>query len=185
MIFFLTPFIFVSTVNFVISIVKHQSMLLLMLSIIMLLPLFYSFMVPLFVYNNGKNILDKVYNVLYYYLGIVCFYTIGPIINMMIYIYTLSHIDDLNWNNININGLKTVKNNRGTEFSHKWRCFRWIINCSCSCSPSDEENGVSPDTRGPTPIDNLSNSIEFGEIWDSTDIHKKKIYSFILDESQI
>ena len=110
LVFNINIFIFVSTVQFIMAIIMHPSMLMLYLSIIIIIPLMYSLMIPLIVYNDGKCLVSKIKNVVYYYLGVINYYSTGYILNILIYIYTFYYLDDLNWNAQIINTHKSIDN---------------------------------------------------------------------------
>ena len=128
-IFSLTIFICVATVDFIISIINHPTWLMLALSSIMFLPIIYSLLVPICVYNDGTSKKDKLFNIGYYYLGFVIYYTLGTVLNIISYFYTLYYLDDLNWNkkkiSDNIDNLSVVdrnginQNNKGIRFNIK------------------------------------------------------------------
>jgi chitin synthase len=98
LIFCLTIFIFVTTVDFLIAIITRPTYLMLFLSLIMFLPIIYSLLIPICVYNNGITTRNKIFNIFYYYLGFILYYSIGTILNIFCYFYTLYYLDDLNWN---------------------------------------------------------------------------------------
>lgn len=102
-IFNVNIFVFVTTVEFIIAIVNSRDMLMLYLATIMLLPLSYSILTPLLIYNDGLTKVDKLKNCVYYYLGLLNYYSTGFILNLMIYFYTFYYLDDLNWNAKRIN----------------------------------------------------------------------------------
>jgi hypothetical protein len=81
-----------------IAIVTNHNILMLELASIIIIPLLYSLSIPFLVYNDGKNITSKMQNVVYYYLGFINYYTMGFILNLCMYCYTLFYLDDLNWN---------------------------------------------------------------------------------------
>ena len=106
-IFSLTIFIFISTIIFIISIVKYPTILMLQLSTIMILPALYSLMIPFAIYNEGTTMSKKLYNIIYYYSGFILYNSIGSLLNIIVYLYTLYYLDDLNWNSKKINSLDT------------------------------------------------------------------------------
>jgi hypothetical protein len=97
-IFNVNIFVFIATIEFMIAIVTNHNILMLELASIIIIPLLYSLSIPFLVYNDGKNITSKMQNVVYYYLGFINYYTMGFILNLCMYCYTLFYLDDLNWN---------------------------------------------------------------------------------------
>lgn len=109
--FCLTPFIFIASVHFIITIFTSPSLLLLYLSIMMMIPFIYSLSIPIVIYNNGYNIGEKLKNLLYYYIGMFFYYGLGYLLILQIYFYSLKYIDDLNWNNKKIaNNINNINN---------------------------------------------------------------------------
>ena len=49
----------------------------------------------------------KLYNIIYYYSGFILYNSIGSLLNIIVYLYTLYYLDDLNWNSKKINSLDT------------------------------------------------------------------------------
>uniref|UniRef100_A0A6C0HMB4 Chitin synthase n=1 Tax=viral metagenome TaxID=1070528 RepID=A0A6C0HMB4_9ZZZZ len=98
--FALTPFIFVATIEFIIALVglilnessASSALLMLYLSIIMLIPITYATVVIPFL--RGFS----VWGAVYYMSCIFVYYICGSIINLSVYIYTFTYLDDLNWN---------------------------------------------------------------------------------------
>ena len=126
MIFTLTIFVFIATIEFIINLVNNPSYLMLILASIMILPAIYSLCIPIFIYNDGirkhnkmtkmnivNNTIKKTYlnNILYYYLGFIIYYVFGSILSIIIYFYTFYYLDDLNWNNKLINNNNNNNNN--------------------------------------------------------------------------
>ena len=124
-IFTLTIFVFIATIEFIINLINNPSYLMLILASIMILPAIYSLCIPLFIYNDGiskNNIMHKIHiinntikktylnNILYYYLGFLIYYVFGSILSLVIYFYTFYYLDDLNWNNKLINNKNSNSN---------------------------------------------------------------------------
>ena len=101
-IFSINIFVFVATIEFIMAVIYGPTLLMLLLSIIMILPLLYSLSIPLLIYNDGITRIEKTYNILYYYLGVLNYYTMGFIYSLLVYCYTLYYLDDFNWNRISI-----------------------------------------------------------------------------------
>lgn len=106
-IYAVSPFVFVATVEFIIAIVYRASFLMLYLSIIMIIPLLYSLSIPLIKYKTNdtlkKSTITATRDALYYYICMMVYIIYGSILNLCVYIYTFWHLDDLNWNMIKLN----------------------------------------------------------------------------------
>jgi chitin synthase len=104
-----TPFIFISTIFFIRSIILNSSLLMLYLSILILIPVFLSLTLPIIIkpmiFRKG----------IYYYISYIFYLSIGTIINLIIYLYAILNMDVIKWgktrsinnnnNNINENNL--------------------------------------------------------------------------------
>ena len=172
-IFSLTIFIFIATILFFFAIVNHPSILMLQLSVIMLIPALYSLLIPLFIYNDGITLSKKLFNIMYYYIGFILYNTIGSILNIIIFGYSLYYLDDLNWNskkiqnsdtnnnleeknNINfinifknIDIIKQKKTYKGFDIKKKIKCFKTakcIISCGCKYVIEDD-NEINNDAK--------------------------------------
>ena len=84
-------FIFIATIEFIISVVSRPSWLMLILSSIMIIPFTYNAVIPFTSYTNVDSILV-------YYLSMMMYYVIGPLLSIMVYFYTLLKMDDFWWN---------------------------------------------------------------------------------------
>lgn len=88
----LIPFIFIATVIFIKSIITNPTMLMLYLSIIILIPLFYSFLIiPIFIRPLSFR------NAMYYYISYIFFISVSSIVNIIIYIYSIASMDVIKW----------------------------------------------------------------------------------------
>ena len=124
-IFSLTIFVFVATIDFIITIVKLPTYLMLQLASIMILPALYLLFIPIFIYNDNKanananNYKKKyLYNILYYYLGFIIYYSFGSLLSLAVYIYTFYYLDDLNWNKFSMDELDNNPNKRNTPVGY-------------------------------------------------------------------
>jgi chitin synthase len=88
----LSPFIFIATVVFIKNIIINPSILMLYLSLIIFIPITYHLLTPFTKYRNNIN------KTLYYYLSYIFYLAFGPIINIILHIYTVLKLDDFNWN---------------------------------------------------------------------------------------
>ena len=86
--FCLTPFIFIATIYFIIAIARHSSLLMLYLSIMLFIPIFYSLIIPI-------NI--KPQPLLYYYISYLTFYIFSSIVNLATYTYSIIYMDTITW----------------------------------------------------------------------------------------
>ncbi len=119
----------------------------------MIIPLLYTFSIPLFIYKNykknnffknknkNKYILNNTqsnknnennkyktnehqhtmsFTLFYYYIGFILYFTVGALLNIIIYFYTLYNIDDLNWNSklINQNNTHNINHINDTHNTH-------------------------------------------------------------------
>ena len=96
--FCLAIFVYIATIIFLIAIINSPTYLMLYLSIIMLLPILYSLYIPIGIYNDGMNNKNYYFNMIYYWIGFILFYTLGPFISLIVNIYTFYNLDNLNWN---------------------------------------------------------------------------------------
>lgn len=85
------PFIFVATIWFFKALATHPTMLMLYLSIIMLIPLTYIVLIPIFV--RPLNFREA----LYFYGGMLLFLSAGTLVNLATYFYSLSYMDEISW----------------------------------------------------------------------------------------
>ena len=100
------------------SIINEPTFLMLEIATIMLLPILYALLIPFFIYNPGSFS-----NIIYYYVGIIIYYTFGSLLNLSVYFYTLYYLDDLNWNrqiisndiSNNVNSISSSNNNTGSD----------------------------------------------------------------------
>lgn len=165
-IFNVNIFVFVTTVEFIIAIVNSRDMLMLYLATIMLLPLSYSILTPLLIYNDGLTKVDKLKNIVYYYLGLINYYSTGFILNLMIYFYTFYYLDDLNWN------AKRINTREHTEFKGEWKEV-----CDMEVEESTEEIGEELNDELPEELNE-----ELHEELNEESIDENKIENSIFKE---
>ena len=204
MIFILTLFVFIATIIFIISIVNYPSYLILILASIMILPAIYSLCIPIFVYDANANananasrlinktylgvkIHSKLYNIFYYYIGFIIYNTLGVILSLSVYLYTLYYLDDLNWNNKKINCAEGESGSSGSdrsrasslcEFKHTYKCLQFILTYGCSCKydrSNDHNDDDCNDGGNSSGNDNIkkqksNSSFKINELWDSSEI---------------
>ncbi len=89
--FVMTPFIFVATILFFINIITNPTLLTLYLSIMMIIPLSFGLLIPVFV----KRMYFK--DAIYFYLSYIFFLTFGFIVTLAQYIYSLFSMDNISW----------------------------------------------------------------------------------------
>ena len=89
--FALTPFIFIATIYFIISIIEQPTMLMLYLSIFILIPVLYSLLIPIFIKPESFNVS------MYYYISYFVFLSCSSIINLFCFTYSISQMDVITW----------------------------------------------------------------------------------------
>jgi chitin synthase len=89
--FIIAPFIFVVTIHFIISIITKPTMLMLYLSIILFVPLFYSFLIPIFI--KPLPFIQS----MYYYLSYIIFVCLSGLVSLITFSYAFSNMDNINW----------------------------------------------------------------------------------------
>lgn len=88
--FIFNIFIFVATIEFIISIVTRPSWLMLELASLILIPFTYNAIIPFTAYKRVEF--------LPYYMSLCMYYCIGPLLSILVYFYTLYKMDDFWWN---------------------------------------------------------------------------------------
>jgi chitin synthase len=91
MTFSLTPFIFIATILFLKNIITEPSILMLYLSIIMIIPLTYAIMIPIFI--NQLSFREA----MYYYLSLIVLFSFGSIVHLCVYFNSLLNMDVIKW----------------------------------------------------------------------------------------
>ena len=89
--FMLVPFIFIATVLFIKNIIINPNILMLYLSIIMIIPFGYGFLIPIFI--KRMNFREAIY----FYLSYIFFLTFGFFIVLLTYTYSLLTMDQIKW----------------------------------------------------------------------------------------
>jgi chitin synthase len=89
--FALSPFIYVATIYFFIAIFTEPTMLMLYLSIILFIPLFYTLLVPLFIKPMSFR------ESLYYYLAYIFFVSLSGCVSLICYVNAILNMDVLTW----------------------------------------------------------------------------------------
>ena len=188
-IFSLTIFICVATIDFLISIITHPTWLMLALSSIMFLPIIYSLLVPICVYNDGISMRQKMGNVAYYYLGFVLYYSLGTVLSITSYFYTLYYLDDLHWNSKKINNnndnLSVVdRNNKGIRFNIK--IGKGILRFGCVYEKQgdiDIEKGNNDITEN-IGTDNIINNDKYDEVIFNSDNEREDDSEYSIDKDE-
>jgi len=98
----LVPFIFIATILFLKNLIISPSYLMLYLSIIMIIPLGYGFLIPIFI----KRMYFK--DAIYFYVSYLFFLTFGVLIVLSIYSYSLLSMDTITWGKT-----RSIKNTSG------------------------------------------------------------------------
>lgn len=87
----LMPFIFIATILFIKNLINNPSYLMLYLSIIILIPLSYGLLIPIFI----RRMFLK--DIIYFYISYAFFLTFSFIITLTIYTYSLFGMDTITW----------------------------------------------------------------------------------------
>jgi chitin synthase len=87
----LMPFIFIATILFIKNVIINPSYLMLYLSIMMIIPLSYGLLIPIFI----KRMFFK--DIIYFYISYAFFLTFSFIITLIIYTYSLLGMDTITW----------------------------------------------------------------------------------------
>lgn len=179
MIFGLTIFVVVASVDFLISVIKQPTYLMLGLSTLIFIPALYSISIPLLVYNDGHNCGERWFNIVYYYLGFILYYTFGIVLNMFSYFYTLYYLDDLNWNAkkvqsiIDTNNIRIVQPNEymlkiklGGGKLFKFGCIVGEMERDATCCNSVKMSEPSTPVVGEEEFD----EVDIDEMWDTSEV---------------
>lgn len=89
--FCLNPFVFVATIVFIRTIIVHPSEMLLYLSIPIMIPLFYSLLIPVVIKPMYAQ------DALYFYMARIVQLVTGSLVNLFIYIYAIYNMDFICW----------------------------------------------------------------------------------------
>jgi hypothetical protein len=89
--FIIGPFVYVATVYFIMAIIFEPTLLMLYLSIILFIPIFYTFLVPLFIKPLSFT------GCLYYYLAYIFFVCCSSIVSLICYFNAILQMDVLTW----------------------------------------------------------------------------------------
>jgi chitin synthase len=84
-------FIFIATIEFIISIVTRPTWLMLALASLMIIPFSYNAIIPYTSYTRLESKLP-------YYMSLCLYYCVGPVLSILVYFYTLYKMDDFWWN---------------------------------------------------------------------------------------
>ena len=89
--FSIAPFILTATVFFIKAILNGPGKLMLYLSIIMIIPGIYSFLIPIIIRPLTFR------GAIYYYMCLIMYFVLGLLVNLVTYIYALIHMDIIKW----------------------------------------------------------------------------------------
>jgi chitin synthase len=89
--FTMTPFVGLATIYFLRSIITNPTLLMLYLSTIMLVPIFHSFLTPLFIKPLGFK------DTLYYYLSYLFFLICSGLVSITCFTYAVLKMDIIKW----------------------------------------------------------------------------------------
>ena len=106
LVFIVCPFIMVITIEFILTIIYNPTFLMLELSSIIILPIIYGALIPIIIYKNITYT-----HLIYYYIGMLSFYSWGIFLNLIIFIFSIWNIDDFQWNNKTIKNISKCKKN--------------------------------------------------------------------------
>ena len=101
-IYSLTPFIYIATIFFLISLFTNPSYLMLLLSIIMIIPYIYGLLIPIYI---KPMIIRKV---VYYYFSLIFFILVGSTFNLTTYFYSLAGMDNIKWGKTRTNANSVI-----------------------------------------------------------------------------
>jgi chitin synthase len=90
-IYSLSPFVYIATVFFLISLFTNPSYLMLLLATIMIIPYVYGLLIPFFI----KPMTFK--KIIYYYSSFIFFILFGSTINLTTYFYSILGMDNVKW----------------------------------------------------------------------------------------
>jgi chitin synthase len=89
--FSIAPFILMATIFFIKAILNGPGKLMLYLSIIMIIPGIYSFLIPIII----KPLTIR--GAIYYYMCLIMYFILGLPVNLVTYIYALIHMEIIKW----------------------------------------------------------------------------------------
>ncbi len=89
--FILAPFILVSTVIFIKSIIENPTMLMLYLSVLILIPLTYALLIPIFI----KPMIFR--EALYYWFSYIFYLSVNTLMNILTNLYAIFNMEKLKW----------------------------------------------------------------------------------------
>jgi chitin synthase len=89
--FSLTPFVFIATIYFLISIITNATLLMLYLAIILIITIFYALLIPIFIRPLSFK------DTMYYYLSYIFFISFSGIVGLITFTYAMLHMDIIKW----------------------------------------------------------------------------------------
>lgn len=89
--YMLNPFIFIATILFLKTLFVKPTYLVLYLSIIMMIPLLYALLIPIFI----KPLIFR--DAIYYYISFLFYLTTGSVISLLIYFNSIFNMDIIKW----------------------------------------------------------------------------------------
>jgi hypothetical protein len=124
----------------------------------MVMPVLYSLYIPFGIYNcgnGGSNNSNRwknnnyYFNIIYYWIGFILYYILGPSINLIVNIYTLYYLDDLNWNGKQSNNsieigdkdelcIDGTNNKKGFDYTKKIKFKKGFLICSLKYLKEDD-----------------------------------------------
>jgi chitin synthase len=105
----LSPFIFIATTFFIKAIIENPSLLMLYLSIIIIIPMLYSLLIPVFI--RPLSFRDSMYYYLSYFIFIVC----SSFVKLTTFGYSICYMDTMNWGQTRAIETTTKEENKQEE----------------------------------------------------------------------
>lgn len=171
--FSISPFIYVATIYFLMAIFTHPTMLMLYLSIILFIPLFYTFLIPLFI----KPLSFK--ETLYYYLAYIFFICSSSCVSLICYLNAILKMDVLTWGKT-----RTIADfNKGESALTEIILRLGMTTTDETTTDVDEGRVVSADALNSEDKPNMEwNNVEYGNVEYvevALDLNKKDLSQFM------
>ena len=131
-------------------------------------------------YDSSNN--KSIYFILvYYYIGFILYFTLGSVLNLIVYFYMLYNIDDLNWNS------KSITNNTNTTNTQLQTHIKLLGHHDTDTIDTDTIDTHTIDTHNDTNTIDTINIYDIIDSMDSNDINiintKTLINKDLLDSS--
>ncbi len=109
--FTIAPFILVSTIVFIKTIITNPSMLMLYLSVLILIPLSYALIIPIFI----KPMIFR--DTLYYWFSYIFYLSVNTIMNILTNLYAIFNMEKLKWGKTR--QIEITKNNNDNNYNNQ------------------------------------------------------------------